>query len=111
MTAASSTTLAGPNMAGYSGGSASSLAGKETGAGSTTGGSSGLIGISRRGCKKYGRKCSNIEDWAIRHEDVIFKEKIGNGSFGTVFKADYFGLFGFLFAVFYHFCAFKGLLL
>ena len=63
-------------------GSVSSLAAKEGG-----------IGIPRRGCERYNRKRGGgtIEDWAIRHEDVQFKEKIGNGSFGTVYKADYFG--------------------
>uniref|UniRef100_A0A183BPG0 Raf homolog serine/threonine-protein kinase n=1 Tax=Globodera pallida TaxID=36090 RepID=A0A183BPG0_GLOPA len=69
-----------PGGAASNAGSASSLSGKE----------GGLFGISRRGCIKYGRK-SNMEDWAIRHEDVLFREKIGNGSFGTVYKADYFG--------------------
>jgi hypothetical protein len=61
-------------------------------------GGSGGIGIPRRGCERYNRRRAGgggtIEDWAIRHEDVIFKEKIGNGSFGTVWKADYFGTVG-----------------
>jgi hypothetical protein len=65
-------------------GSVSSLA--------TRDGGSGGIGIPRRGCERYNRKRGGtIEDWAIRREDVILKEKIGNGSFGTVYKADYFG--------------------
>ncbi|KAL3100362.1 hypothetical protein niasHS_001664 [Heterodera schachtii] len=77
-------------------GSATSLAsrgGEGGGSGTGTPGASsggGLFGISRRGCIKYGRK-SNMEDWAIKHCDVLFREKIGNGSFGTVYKAEYFG--------------------
>lgn len=46
--------------------------------------------ISRRGGERYNKK-RPIEDWAIKYEKVVFREKIGNGSFGTVWKADYFG--------------------
>nr|ADF45513.1 protein kinase MAP3K [Meloidogyne incognita] len=71
-------------------GSVCSLAGKELT--STTSPGSGIVGIPRRGCERYNKKRGGtIEDWAIRSENVIMKEKIGNGSFGTVYKADYFG--------------------
>lgn len=57
-----------------------------------TTGQLGIVGIPRRGCERYNKKRGGtIEDWAIRSENVIIKEKIGNGSFGTVYKADYFG--------------------
>lgn len=75
-------------------GSASSLVGKEMTATTPSAASAScgeIIGIPRRGCERYNKKRPVIEDWAIRCEDVIFKEKIGSGSFGTVYKADYFG--------------------
>uniref|UniRef100_A0A1I8BFI0 Raf homolog serine/threonine-protein kinase n=1 Tax=Meloidogyne hapla TaxID=6305 RepID=A0A1I8BFI0_MELHA len=72
-------------------GSVCSLAGKEL-IGTTGTAGSGIVGIPRRGCERYNKKRGGtIEDWAIRSENVIMKEKIGNGSFGTVYKADYFG--------------------
>nr|CAD56892.1 LIN-45 RAF [Meloidogyne artiellia] len=74
-------------------GSVCSLAGKDVvGAAGTGTANSGIVGIPRRGCERYNKKRGGtIEDWAIRNENVILKEKIGNGSFGTVYKADYFG--------------------
>ncbi|KAF7638156.1 hypothetical protein Mgra_00002381 [Meloidogyne graminicola] len=70
-------------------GSSCSLTGKEL---INTTGQLGIVGIPRRGCERYNKKRGGtIEDWAIRSENVIIKEKIGNGSFGTVYKADYFG--------------------
>lgn len=47
-------------------------------------------GFTRRGGEKYNKRRS-IEDWEISHDMVTFKEQIGNGSFGTVYKAHYFG--------------------
>uniref|UniRef100_A0A915ESS2 Raf homolog serine/threonine-protein kinase n=1 Tax=Ditylenchus dipsaci TaxID=166011 RepID=A0A915ESS2_9BILA len=46
--------------------------------------------FQRRGGEKYNKRRS-IEDWEINNDKVIFKEQIGNGSFGTVYKAYYFG--------------------
>ncbi|CAK5066769.1 unnamed protein product [Meloidogyne enterolobii] len=82
-------------------GSVCSLAGKELT--STTSPGSGIVGIPRRGCERYNKKRGGtIEDWAIRSENVIMKEKIGNGSFGTVYKADYFGLIIFVFLMIFY---------
>jgi len=87
-------------------GSVCSLAGKELTSTTLTSPGSGIVGIPRRGCERYNKKrAGTIEDWAIRSENVIMKEKIGNGSFGTVYKADYFGLiiFGIFDYFFLHF--------
>ncbi|KAI1715426.1 protein tyrosine kinase domain-containing protein [Ditylenchus destructor] len=46
--------------------------------------------FQRRGGEKYNKRRS-IEDWEIPNDQVTFKEQIGKGSFGTVYKADYFG--------------------
>jgi len=45
---------------------------------------------NRRGGERSKRR--SIEDWEINHDKVVFKEQIGAGSFGTVFKAIYFGI-------------------
>nr|ADI24876.1 RAF [Bursaphelenchus xylophilus] len=47
--------------------------------------------ITRRGGERFNRRRATVEDWEISHDKVIFKEQIGNGSFGTVYKAYYFG--------------------
>jgi B-Raf proto-oncogene serine/threonine-protein kinase len=54
------------------------------------GGGAGSKEFTRRGGEKYNKRRS-IEDWEISYDKVIFKEQIGNGSFGTVYKAYYFG--------------------
>lgn len=47
--------------------------------------------ITRRGGERFNRRRAAVEDWEISHDKVIYKEQIGNGSFGTVYKAYYFG--------------------
>lgn len=50
--------------------------------------------FQRRGGEKYNKR-RPIEGWEISHKEVILKDQIGNGSFGTVYKAHYFGSFYF----------------
>lgn len=47
--------------------------------------------MKRRNGERFNGRRAPQEDWEIGYDKVIFKEQIGNGSFGTVYKAYYFG--------------------
>lgn len=47
--------------------------------------------LSRRGGERYNKRRGAVEDWEISYDKIVFKEQIGCGSFGTVYKAYYFG--------------------
>jgi hypothetical protein len=47
--------------------------------------------LSRRGGERFNKRRGAVEDWEISHDKIVFKEPIGCGSFGTVYKAYYFG--------------------
>lgn len=63
---------------------------------SESGSTKNISEFQRRGGEKYNKRRS-IEDWEISHDKVTFNEQIGHGSFGTVYKAHYFGMFNIIF--------------
>ncbi|KAG6542680.1 hypothetical protein Mapa_015915 [Marchantia paleacea] len=49
------------------------------------------VGVEMCGLPKRPEPVSQTDDWEIRWEDILLKERIGGGSFGTVHRADWHG--------------------
>jgi hypothetical protein len=47
--------------------------------------------LKRQGGERFNKRRGAVEDWEITADKIVFKEPIGCGSFGTVYKAYYFG--------------------
>ncbi|KAI6177550.1 Non-specific serine/threonine protein kinase [Aphelenchoides bicaudatus] len=47
--------------------------------------------LKRQGGERFNKRRGAVEDWEISIDKIVFKEPIGCGSFGTVYKAYYFG--------------------
>lgn len=41
--------------------------------------------------QRFANRSQSIEDWEIPYGQVVFGHKIGSGSFGTVYKGNWFG--------------------
>ena len=53
--------------------------------------SSSRFELARRGGERI-KKYRAVEDWEIPSSLITYSSEIGHGSFGTVYKAQYFGL-------------------